>query len=173
VKIPVAFEFRFFKQSDVALPPAFRYGPQLASGTSQCSFHQCSTRRHADSVGRVHGLAGCSSCPVLCHGSRANCRRLVVRGTAEATEWIRQSRWRAIGASLKGSPYLKLPDLLRWFSGNIGFHHVHHLLPRVPNYRLQACHEPLQARTDSICVLTLADVLRVPSFALGMRHGIA
>jgi fatty acid desaturase len=39
------------------------------------------------------------------------------------------------------SSFYKLPKILQWFSGNIGFHHIHHLSPRVPNYNLQRCHE--------------------------------
>ncbi len=58
-------------------------------------------------------------------------------------EWKKQDEWNVVNASLRGASYLKLPAVLRWFSGNIGFHHVHHLNPRVPNYRLQACHEAL------------------------------
>ena len=41
---------------------------------------------------------------------------------------------------MKGTSYLKLPRVLQWMSGNIGFHHIHHLAPRVPNYRLEACY---------------------------------
>jgi omega-6 fatty acid desaturase (delta-12 desaturase) len=61
--------------------------------------------------------------------------------------WARQGDWNATTAALKGSSYFKLPRLLQWFTGNIGFHHIHHLSPRVPNYRLEACHNsisPLQ-----------------------------
>ena len=43
-------------------------------------------------------------------------------------------------ASLVGTSYLRLPRLLQWFTGNIGFHHVHHVDPRIPNYRLEECH---------------------------------
>ena len=42
-------------------------------------------------------------------------------------------------AALQGSSYYKLPKVLQWFTGNIGLHHAHHLLPRIPNYRLQTC----------------------------------
>jgi len=42
---------------------------------------------------------------------------------------------------LQGSSFYKLPRVLQWFSGNIGFHHIHHLSPRIPNYNLQACHD--------------------------------
>ena len=44
-------------------------------------------------------------------------------------------------AALQGSSFYKLPKILQWFSGNIGFHHIHHLSPRIPNYNLQRCHE--------------------------------
>jgi omega-6 fatty acid desaturase (delta-12 desaturase) len=58
----------------------------------------------------------------------------------ETALWARQPAWDPVAASLGGSSYLKLPAVLQWFTGNIGFHHVHHLNPRIPNYRLQACH---------------------------------
>jgi omega-6 fatty acid desaturase (delta-12 desaturase) len=38
---------------------------------------------------------------------------------------------------MQGSSYYKLPGILQWISGNIGFHHIHHLRPRIPNYNLQ------------------------------------
>jgi omega-6 fatty acid desaturase (delta-12 desaturase) len=42
-------------------------------------------------------------------------------------------------AAFKGSSYYKLPKVLQWFTGNIGFHHIHHVRPLIPNYRLQEC----------------------------------
>ena len=59
----------------------------------------------------------------------------------EGVLWVRQSAWNATAASLDSASFLRLPKLLQWFTGNIGFHHIHHLNPRVPNYRLQECHE--------------------------------
>ncbi len=59
----------------------------------------------------------------------------------ENTVWLRGAAWQFEAAALQGSSYLRLPRILQWFTGNIGFHHVHHLNPRIPNYRLQACHE--------------------------------
>jgi len=55
--------------------------------------------------------------------------------------WQRSSQWNYAAAALEGSSFYKLPMILQWFSGNIGFHHVHHLSPRIPNYNLQRCHE--------------------------------
>ena len=63
----------------------------------------------------------------------------------ETTLWARQSAWHPVSAALEGSSYLELPRLLQWFTGNIGFHHVHHLNSRIPNYRLEACHDAIPA----------------------------
>ena len=63
----------------------------------------------------------------------------------ENTLWARQPEWNFTAASIEGSSYLELPRILQWFTGNIGFHHIHHLDPRVPNYRLQECHDAVAA----------------------------
>lgn len=52
-------------------------------------------------------------------------------------EW--KDNWDHLLASIRGSTYYKLPRLFQWLSGNIGFHHIHHLNPRIPNYHLEAC----------------------------------
>jgi omega-6 fatty acid desaturase (delta-12 desaturase) len=63
----------------------------------------------------------------------------------EGVYWERAGEWDYATAALKGSSFYKLPKILQWFSGNIGFHHIHHLSPRIPNYHLEKCHktEPL------------------------------
>lgn len=58
----------------------------------------------------------------------------------ERSLWARHDEWTPVAASLRGSSHLHLPRILQWFTGNIGFHHIHHLDPRVPNYRLEECH---------------------------------
>lgn len=83
----------------------------------------------------------------------------------EETIWQRQSGWNHMQASLRGSSYLKLPRILQWFTGNIGFHHVHHLSARVPNYRLQACHAS-RREFQNVATLTLWQALGAPCFAL-------
>jgi omega-6 fatty acid desaturase (delta-12 desaturase) len=55
--------------------------------------------------------------------------------------WARTDKWNYTDAALMGSSFYKLPRILQWFTGNIGFHHIHHLSPRIPNYYLQRCHE--------------------------------
>jgi acyl-lipid omega-6 desaturase (Delta-12 desaturase) len=59
----------------------------------------------------------------------------------EDVYWERGDNWDYTEAALRGSSFYKLPRILQWFSGNIGFHHIHHLSPRIPNYNLQKCHE--------------------------------
>jgi omega-6 fatty acid desaturase (delta-12 desaturase) len=59
----------------------------------------------------------------------------------EAVYWERGEDWDFTAAALRGSSFYKLPRILQWFSGNIGFHHIHHLSPRIPNYNLQKCHQ--------------------------------
>ena len=63
----------------------------------------------------------------------------------EDVYWERRDDWDYTTAALRGSSFYKLPKVLQWFSGNIGFHHIHHLSPRIPNYHLEKCHqaEPL------------------------------
>lgn len=78
--------------------------------------------------------------------------------------WVRGEEWNATAAALEGSSYYKLPGVLQWLTGNIGFHHIHHLGPGVPNYRLQACHESEPA-FQNIRPITLASSLR----CLGLR----
>jgi omega-6 fatty acid desaturase (delta-12 desaturase) len=63
----------------------------------------------------------------------------------EGVYWERNAEWDYSLAALQGSSFYKLPKVLQWFSGSIGFHHIHHLSPRIPNYHLEKCHraEPL------------------------------
>ncbi|HES59944.1 MAG: fatty acid desaturase [Calditrichaceae bacterium] len=61
----------------------------------------------------------------------------------EDVYWERDESWDFQAAAIQGSSYYKLPVLLQWFSGNIGYHHIHHLNPRIPNYYLKQCHQLL------------------------------
>src|ERR1700678_961860 len=59
----------------------------------------------------------------------------------EGAYWERRDQWNYAQAALQGSSFYKLPRVLQWFSGNIGFHHIHHLSPFIANYHLQQCHD--------------------------------
>jgi len=58
----------------------------------------------------------------------------------EDVVWERAGDWDHNRLSIEGSSFFKLPKVLQWFTGNIGFHHIHHLSPRIPNYKLPLCH---------------------------------
>lgn len=77
----------------------------------------------------------------------------------EDVYWERGEDWEFSQAALQGSSFYKLPKILQWFSGNIGFHHIHHLSPRIPNYHLERAHkaEPL---FQSVEPLTLGKSLK-------------
>lgn len=59
----------------------------------------------------------------------------------EDTYWEVKPEWDFYDAALKGSSHLVLPRPLQWMTASIGLHHVHHLSPRIPNYRLKDCLE--------------------------------
>ena len=77
----------------------------------------------------------------------------------EDVYWETGERWSYSEAALRGSSYLKLPQPFRFFTGNIGLHHVHHLSSRVPNYNLQRAHDENEVFHD-VPVLTFRDSLR-------------
>lgn len=81
------------------------------------------------------------------------------------TVWQRQANWDFTTAALEGSSYLRLPRVLNWFTGSIGYHHVHHLAPRVPNYRLRACYDAVPA-LRAVPPLSLGRALKSVRLAL-------
>lgn len=57
----------------------------------------------------------------------------------EGVYWARRREWDPLRAAMDGSSFYQLPSTLRWLTADIGYHHVHHLSPRIPNYRLEQC----------------------------------
>jgi omega-6 fatty acid desaturase (delta-12 desaturase) len=88
-----------------------------------------------------------------------------VQHTFEDSYFEENKDWDYVKAAVEGSSFYKLPKLLQWLTGNIGFHHVHHLSPRVPNYKLEEVHnntQPLQ----NVPTITLATSLKSLTFRL-------
>lgn len=83
----------------------------------------------------------------------------------EGGYWERGGKWDYTTAALKGSSFYKLPRVLQWFTGNIGYHHLHHLSARIPNYHLERCHrsDPL---FQSVPPVTLFASLKSLGFRL-------
>lgn len=72
----------------------------------------------------------------------------------ENTYWRRKQNWDYFQAAMQGASYFKLPKLIQWFSGNIGFHHIHHLSPKIPNYLLEKAHNenPILQGSNTITI---------------------
>lgn len=83
----------------------------------------------------------------------------------EGVYWERGENWDYAEAAFKGSSFYRLPKLLQWFSGNIGFHHIHHLSPQIPNYNLEACHRA-ETVFQTVKPITLRESLRALRFRL-------
>lgn len=66
--------------------------------------------------------------------------------------WSDTSSWDYKTMALDGSSFFKLPAVLNWFTGNIGYHHIHHLSPLIPNYKLKKCNDenPLLSQTRPV-----------------------
>lgn len=77
----------------------------------------------------------------------------------EGTYWAKHQEWDPMTAALQGSSFYKLPKALQWLTGNIGLHHIHHLRPRIPNYRLQQAYDDIPALRE-VKPLTLKNSLK-------------
>jgi acyl-lipid omega-6 desaturase (Delta-12 desaturase) len=77
----------------------------------------------------------------------------------EETSWVKNAAWDVHEAALHGSSYYDLPGVLRWFSANIGAHHVHHLASRIPYYRLPRVMQD-HPQLQNVGRLTLAESFR-------------
>lgn len=73
----------------------------------------------------------------------------------EPTYWEHDRDWQYAQAALEGSSFYKLPRVLHWLTGNIGFHHIHHLNARIPNYRLPEVFRRHPELNENVTQLTL------------------
>jgi omega-6 fatty acid desaturase (delta-12 desaturase) len=78
--------------------------------------------------------------PILLIACSAGVWLFYVQHNFDPTYWERHAGWDFFKAGMDGSSFYKLPKLFQWFTGNIGFHHIHHLSPKIPNYKLEKCH---------------------------------
>jgi omega-6 fatty acid desaturase (delta-12 desaturase) len=96
----------------------------------------------------------------------------------EDAYWRGGPEWDYATAAVAGSSYFRLPKVLQWFTGNIGFHHVHHLSPKIPNYELERCHRE-NPTFQKVTTLTIRESIRTLGLKLfdeesgrmvGFRH---
>jgi omega-6 fatty acid desaturase (delta-12 desaturase) len=79
--------------------------------------------------------------PVVILAAAAGSWLFFVQHQYEAAYWEPDETWDFHQSALEGSSYYRLPRVLQWFTGNIGYHHIHHLNSRIPNYHLPACYD--------------------------------
>ena len=102
--------------------------------------------------------------PILLITCGAGVWLFYVQHNFDPTYWERHAEWEFFNAGMDGSSFYKLPRLLQWFTGNIGYHHIHHLSPKIPNYKLEECHK--ENPEFQIEPLTLKDSLKSLFFRL-------
>ncbi|WP_102347656.1 fatty acid desaturase [Bacillus sp. Marseille-P3661] len=108
--------------------------------------------------------------PIFLISGTAGVWLFYVQHTFEDSYYAESKEWDFVKAAVEGSSFYKLPKLLQWFTGNIGYHHVHHLSPMVPNYNLETVHnetEPLQ----QVPTITLATSLQSLRYKLWDEQG--
>jgi acyl-lipid omega-6 desaturase (Delta-12 desaturase) len=74
--------------------------------------------------------------------------------------------WDYLQGAIEGSSYLELPLLLKWFTADIGYHNIHHLSERIPNYHLEACHRQNLHLLSNVKTLRVGDMLDCAKFVL-------
>jgi acyl-lipid omega-6 desaturase (Delta-12 desaturase) len=102
--------------------------------------------------------------PIFLLSGAAGVWLFYVQHQFEDAYWRGGEDWDYATAAVAGSSYFRLPKVLQWFTGNIGFHHVHHLSPKIPNYRLERCHKE-NPTFQKVVTLTLRESVRT----LGLR----
>ena len=93
----------------------------------------------------VHG-------PIVCLGSSIGSWMFFIQHQYEHAYWQPDERWDFARSAFEGSSYYRLPPVLQWFTGNIGFHHIHHLESRIPNYNLAACFAKVAELRQSVTI---------------------
>ena len=77
-----------------------------------------------------------------------------VQHNFESSYAHRTEGWNSLTGAIDGTSYLKLPAILNWFTADIGYHNIHHLCSRIPNYHLKACHQRNAALLGRATILT-------------------
>jgi omega-6 fatty acid desaturase (delta-12 desaturase) len=103
--------------------------------------------------------------PIMVISAAAGCWLFYIQHQYEMAYWQPNASWDFTQSALQGSSYYRLPHVLQWFTGNIGFHHIHHLNSRIPNYHLATCYAAEPAFREAV-TLGLGDSLRCMSLKL-------
>jgi acyl-lipid omega-6 desaturase (Delta-12 desaturase) len=89
-----------------------------------------------------------------------------VQHNFEGTYAHKTAGWDYLLGAIEGSSYLEFPTIIKWFSANIGYHNIHHLSERIPNYNLEACHNANAHLLGNIKTLKMGDMYGCSRFLL-------
>lgn len=78
--------------------------------------------------------------------------------------------WNYFTAALDGTSYLKLPNILNWFTADIAYHHIHHLSARIPNYNLVKCHQQYKPLFERVKRISLREIPHAFNYILWDNH---
>ena len=143
--------FSFFLMNRLPLP---HYGKKE---TSSVIFTDLALLALAGTISLIIGFKAylMIQAPIMMIGGTMGIWLFYIQHQFENPYWERNESWNYVASALLGSSYLKLPRILNWFSGSIGFHHIHHLSPRIPNYNLSHAHENIPVIQKWANVVTL------------------
>lgn len=103
--------------------------------------------------------------PVMLLAGVAGVWLFYVQHQFEGVHWSRHDEWDFATGAVEGSSYYHLPRPLQWITGSIGFHHIHHLSPKIPNYYLEKCYKE-NATFQNVQHITLRSSLKSLKFRL-------
>lgn len=103
--------------------------------------------------------------PVIWLGGMAGIWMFYVQHQFDSSYWVRHPEWQYVASAFEGASYYQLPKALQWFTGNIGFHHIHHLSPKVPNYELEHAYHSSEILRHPL-TLTIRESLRTVKLTL-------
>jgi omega-6 fatty acid desaturase (delta-12 desaturase) len=98
--------------------------------------------------------------PVIWLAGMAGIWLFYVQHQFQGGYWKRGKEWNYVASALLGASFYRLPKLLDWFSGSIGYHHIHHLSPRIPSYNLRNSHDGSPTVQKWAKVVSIRDSLK-------------
>lgn len=107
--------------------------------------------------------------PIIMLGAAIGSWLFFIQHQYEHTYWQPHANWDFTRSAFEGSSYYRLPRVLQWFTGNIGFHHIHHLESRIPNYNLPTCYKDVPEFREAV-TLGMRDSLRCTRLKLWDEH---
>jgi omega-6 fatty acid desaturase (delta-12 desaturase) len=104
--------------------------------------------------------------PVVWLGGMMGIWMFYVQHQYEEVYWARDKEWSYEFSAVKGASYYQLPRILQWITGNIGFHHIHHLSPRIPNYNLSRAYDEQPLLRSEVTVIKFLEGFKTVRLSL-------